>query len=103
MKKISLRPYSGIVYLCESQKEYKKKHHKIFNEPIDLTGKNGRCDGYNDNGFYGYLVWANDSPSLAHEMAHVVIHVFKRCGIDPSDSDGEAFCYLLAQLLRDSK
>lgn len=50
-----------------------------------------------------YLVWANKPHLLAHELSHVVFHVFKRCGIDPRKSTGEAFCYMLSQLMLEAK
>lgn len=46
-----------------------------------------------------YLVWGKNRPYLAHEIAHVVLHVFEIAGIDPRDANGEPFCYMLSQLL----
>ena len=39
---------------------------------------------------------------MAHELAHVALHVFERCGIDPRSGNGEPFCYLLSQLMLDA-
>jgi hypothetical protein len=50
-----------------------------------------------------YLIWAKDAAQLAHEIAHVVLHVFERCGIDPRECNGEPFCYMLSQLMIDAK
>lgn len=49
-----------------------------------------------------YLVWASNPHTLAHELAHTVLHVFERCGIDPREAGGEPFCYLLSQLILDA-
>lgn len=46
-----------------------------------------------------YLVWGKNPHTLAHELAHAVLHVFERCGIDPREARGEPFCYMLSQLL----
>jgi hypothetical protein len=35
-------------------------------------------------------------------VAHVVLHVFERCGIDPISGNGEPFCYMLSQILIDA-
>jgi hypothetical protein len=55
------------------------------------------------DGMWTYLVWGESPEVMAHEFAHVIFHVFERCGINPSDSGGEAFCYMLSQLMIDAK
>ena len=49
-----------------------------------------------------YLVWGKKPHNLAHEISHTVLHVFKRCGIDPREGNGEPFCYMLSQLILDA-
>lgn len=105
MKKISLKPYSGNLYFVKTIKYYEKAHKKIFKKS-DVLGchQDGRFSGAEGkDGGWNYLVYAKTSEVLAHEMCHVIFHVFERCGINPSDSGGEQFCYLLSQLLIDAK
>lgn len=40
-------------------------------------------------------------PTLVHEMAHASLFILTRAGIDPRDSQGEAFAYLLEHLVNE--
>ena len=99
MKTITLRPYPGKVILCATKKEYRREHKKLFGDSISLKGKFGRCDGHKNGTF---IVWAVDQAMLAHEFGHVIFTLFGLCGINPADSQGEAFCYLLSQMILDA-
>ena len=101
MKELSLRPYNGRLFVVKTVEQYEKAHKKLFKTSDVLSyAQNGRVKGSEgDDGMWTYLVWGNSPPTLAHEMAHVVLHVFKRCGIDPREATGEPFCYMLSQLL----
>ena len=103
-KQLSLRPYSGKLYLAKSKKDYEKAHKKIFKDPDILScQQDGRfTGGEGKDGNWIYLVYANNSATLAHEFCHVIFHVFEECGINPSDSGGEQFCYLLSQMMIDA-
>lgn len=107
MKKLSLRPYNGNLYVCKSEKAYQSEHKRLFGErdtPLKSSGKEGRfTGGAGPDGMWTYLVWHTSPHTLAHELAHVVFHVFERCGINAHDSGGEAFCYLLSQLMLEAK
>lgn len=106
MRELSLRPYNGRLYLASSLRDYKKSHKILFKEEdfelqIGARGHTtGRC---NSAGEWTYLIWSEGIETLAHELAHVILHMFQRCGIDPRDANGEPFCYMLSQLMLDSK
>jgi len=87
--------------VVKTVKQYEKAHKKLFKTPDVLScAQSGRfTGGEGKDGMWTYLVWGNSQPTLAHEMAHVVLHVFERCGIDPREGAGEPFCYMLSQLL----
>ena len=103
--RLSLRPYDGEMYLCKTREEYARTHKRLWKEPaIDLTHNKGRMDGrWSASGGGVYLVWAVDKERLAHEIAHVILHVFQRAGIDPREANGEPFCYMLSQLMLDAR
>ena len=105
VKELSLRPYNGNLYVAGTKKAYEKAHKKLFRQPDVLTcAQAGRfTGGEGKDGMWTYLVWANSAATLAHELAHVVFHTLDRCGIDPRDSGGEAFCYMLSQLMIEAK
>jgi hypothetical protein len=105
MKELSLRPYNGKLHLAKSRKQYEKGSLSLFNTP-DILGCHqcGRMQGgEGKDGMWTYLVWAKGPPQLAHELSHVILDVFLRCGIDPREANGEPFCYLLSQLIQDSE
>lgn len=101
MKELSLRPYNGKLFIAANRAEYEAAHTDIFKTPDVLTrAQCGRFSGGEGvTGLWTYLVWAKGKPQLAHELSHVLFHVFERCGMDPRDSGGEAFCYMLSQLM----
>lgn len=103
--RLSLRPYSGALYYAKSKKEYERLHKEVFGGPDILTcAHEGRfAGGQGKDGMWTYLVYAKNTPALAHEFMHVAFHVFERCGMNPSDSGGEAFCYLVQQMMNDAK
>lgn len=102
--KVSLRPYNGNLHVANSRDEYELLHKKLFKTADVLTcAEAGRMSGgEGKDGTWTYLIYADDASVMAHELSHVIFHVFERCGMDPRDSGGEAFCYLLSQLMKDS-
>lgn len=105
MKELSLRPYTGRLFVVGSAAEYERAHRRLFKTPDALTcAQAGRFSGgEGQDGLWTYLVWGDQPHNLAHELAHVVLHVFERCGIDPIQANGEPFCYLLSQLILDAQ
>jgi hypothetical protein len=105
VKELSLRPYNGRLFVASSAKDYEKSHAQIFKTPDVLTcAQAGRmAGGEGGDGMWTYLVFGKAAPQLAHELSHVILHVFERCGIDPREANGEPFCYMLSQLMLESK
>lgn len=103
MRRVSLRPYFGKLILAETREEYDRLCKRIFKQENCLTDdKAGQMSfGADSNDILTYLVYADDNAILAHELSHVIFHLFETAGIDPSDSGGEAFCYLLSTLMED--
>lgn len=105
LKKLSLRPYNGNLYVTNSRKEYEAQHKRILKTP-DILNRDqaGRFDGGEGrDGMWTYIIFASSPAVLAHELSHCLFHVFERCGMDPRDSGGEAFCYMLSQLMLEAK
>lgn len=105
MEELSLRPYNGRLFIAHSRKNYEKTHVKVFNTPDVLNcSQVGRFSGgEGKDGTWTYVVWGESTPQVVHELAHVVLHVFERVGIDPREAGGEPFCYMLSQLVLESK
>lgn len=100
---VSLRPYPGKLYVAPDAEIYERSHVKLFNESDALNPtQSGRFSGGSGpGGYWTYLIWASSQHILAHELSHVVLHLFERCGIDPRQAGGEPFCYLISQLIED--
>ena len=92
----SLRPYNGRQFVAHTADDYKAAHKLTCATEGRFAGGEGK------DGLWTYLVWAEKPHTLAHELAHVALHVFERCGIDPRSGNGEPFCYLLSQLMLDA-
>lgn len=101
MREISLRPYSGRLFIVQRAREFDLAHKRLFKVAHSMSkDQAGRVAyGPGDDGMWTYLVWGDAAHTLAHEIAHVVLHLFERCGIDPREGNGEPFCYMLSQLL----
>ena len=101
MKELSLRPYNGRLFVAKSKKDYERQHLKVFKTAdvmsCDQCGR--MAGGEGRDGVWTYLIWAKAAPQAAHEISHVVLHTFERCGIDPRAANGEPFCYMLSQLM----
>lgn len=102
MRKLSLRPYHGEVWLCESLRELRKTYKAQTKEKYPYEddpdgGRYVRLDG--GKGGPVWLVYASGHAALAHEFAHVLLHTFRVIGHDPTHGDGEPFCYMLSQLM----
>lgn len=104
MKEITLRPYNGRLFITKTKKDYESAHKKLFRTPDILNcSQAGRfMGGEGKDGMWTYLIWWTATPYLAHELSHVILHVFERCGIDPVSGGGEPFCYMLSQLMLDA-
>ena len=98
---ISLRPYNGNLFVARTRAAYEEAHVKLFKTPDVLKcNQGGRISGgEGKDGMWTYLVWADSPHTMSHEMSHVVLHLFERCGIDPIAAGGEPFCYMQSQLL----
>lgn len=101
----ALRPYPGTVVICRKRMDFYREHIARFGEAHEkLQHRRGRFVGrYSDNDRWPtYIVWADSAATMAHELSHVVLHVFELAGIDPIAANGEPFCYLLSQLMTDA-
>jgi hypothetical protein len=105
MKKLSLRPYHGVIYLCKSHDEIRKQYKKLLGRecPHELStaGQYIKIEGDEPKDNI-WLVYGSKKCYLAHEYCHVLLKTFGTLGHDPTVGDGEPFCYMLSQLLLES-
>ena len=100
IKKISLRPYVGTLYVARTRKAYERAHIVLFGEPDELSEDTAGNFSTNGNGVY--LAYA-DSPDLwVHELSHVVIHLFEYLQNPITTENSESFCYLLHTLWKET-
>lgn len=95
--------YGGAVLFYRSFKAYNEAVLAVGGEALTPD-----CEGYftaaaNEDGHVIYLlgVFNRRRSVIAHEAAHLTMAILNRAGMDPRDSGGEAFCYLLGALLEE--
>lgn len=101
---VSLAPYPGRVFFCENQDETAKRFHAVTGNTYEKSSKHaGLTTADNDKAnVVVYFVWADDLPTLAHEINHVCLFVFDHIDADPRGCNGEPFCYLSQHLMREA-
>ena len=106
MKELSLTPYPGRIFLCQTRKELHKKYKKMtgnkypYKDPSIMSGRYIYIEG--KNGEVWFLVYGNRASTLAHEFLHCLLTLFGLVGIDPSASIGEPICYMMSRLMREA-
>jgi hypothetical protein len=107
MKKLSLRPYHGTILLCSSRKELKDTYEKLTKceSTHNLGREGGICIRLERDtiGERKYLIWASNTAHLAHELCHALLQTFEVIGHNPTQGDGEPFCYMLTQLMLEAQ
>lgn len=106
MKELSLTPYPGRIYYCETRKELRKKYKELTRIKYPYED-NGLLSGQyiyiaGNEGQIWYLVYGKRASTAAHEFVHCLLHLFGIVGIDPSESKGEPLCYMLSRLMREA-
>jgi hypothetical protein len=100
---LSLRPYHGSILLCDSPAEMRKQYRRLCRKtcPHEITESGGRYIKieFDHPHETQWLVYSDSLAYLAHEFCHVLLQTFKTIGHDPTQGDGEPFCYMLSQLM----
>ena len=102
MKELSLRPYHGTIYACKSLREFRAEYERVTKQPYPFDdcpdgGRYIKLDG-SDGGVI-WLVWGRNFKCVVHELSHVLLQTFGHIGHNPTDGDGEPFCYMLSALM----
>lgn len=106
MKKIPLLPYPGFVWYCDSRKEFLDAYEELCLQQCPFAPKS-------EGGQYVkiafdqpretiWLLWATGEVALAHELNHVLLQTFKIIGHDPTEGDGEPYCYMHSHLMEEA-
>lgn len=103
-RSVAVPIYGGTVYAFRTTKAYAAAvRHMQDDTDLDemLRVSSGVMSGAyeTDRGAVYLLGWFDKIPStLVHETGHLTMSILQRAGINPSDSDGETFCYLQGTL-----
>lgn len=106
MKALSLSPYPGEIFYCETRKELRKKYKELcgvkypYSDPTSGGGKYVYVEGR--KGEIWFLVYGKSAPIMAHEFVHCLLKLFELVGIDPGASSGEPLCYMLTRLMKET-
>lgn len=98
MKKIHLTPYPGFVIVTRTRAEHAREFKKMFGYACDEKIRSGLTT--HTAGNYDFLVYAKDTPSLVHELSHVVLDLFQYIRSEPVEGNGEPFAYLMGYLFK---
>jgi hypothetical protein len=98
-----MSPYKRSVYLVTDRKTLGQCQQFMGEDIWDASRSGGVTmkmvhPKYGEMFFLG--VFDGRLSTLAHECAHAVFMVLERVGIEPTDSHGEAFCYLLEDMFK---
>ena len=99
MKKIMLTPYAGYVLLARSEAEFKRLYQRELKEPCAHAVGRGVTVRTALKSGYAFIVYAKDTPALAHEFGHVLLDLWKYIGAAPQEGNGEPFCYMMSHLM----
>ena len=101
-KNFQIPIYGGLVYLFRSEAVMNKALNYLnFEGNNDVVG--GRCMQLKaSDGAALYLVgwYTKDFSTLVHECGHLAMYILERAGIDARHDSGEAYCYLIEELVR---
>lgn len=93
--------YGGAVYLFRTAKKLNQARAYL-----KLAAISGAVDGQclsleSSDGTVCYFVgWYSDKLSvLVHEAGHLAMYIMERAGIDVRNDVGEAYCYLIEELV----
>lgn len=109
MKKVivstSFRPYAGRLFATCDMKAFSRECERVFGAVIEIeTGVKGRIySAMAKDGHWTCVVYAENAWTMAHELAHAVLYMFERIDVRAESGNGEPFCYLLEQLMLDTK
>lgn len=106
VKRLSLRPYHGTIHACYSLRELRAEYERIAKQPYPFDdcpdgGRYIKLDG--SDGDIVWLVWGKTFRCVVHELTHVLLHTFGHIGHNPTEGDGEPFCYMLSALMDELK
>jgi hypothetical protein len=105
MKTISLRPYSGEIRYFIRLKKFQKYYTQLTGDEYiwndDIEGGRFFALTKDSDGSPLYLIYAKSPDVLVHELTHCLLLQWELQGMKPKSGKGEAFCYMLGQLVKE--
>ena len=99
MREVEIIPYGGRLFYTSSRSKFRKFYKKITSQTCEKITSQGLTHWCSSGPDQLWMVYAKDTPTLAHELMHVVMFVCKHVGIDPREANGEPAAYLLGYLM----
>ena len=108
ISKIPVHLYGGTLLFCKTRKDFEKAYKYLHGSEYPEDTEEGAgltCREHvvkDGKIFYLSGVFDQDIETVVHEAGHVANIIMKRSGINPHDDDGEAFCFLLEYVFRET-
>ena len=104
--RIDVPIYDQVVYVACSREKYREMMQWVGQETGDIdlvAGQSRMMQNPSGHTFVAIGVFEGDESVLVHECAHAAFQVLSHVGVDPTERNNEAYCYLLGFIYREAK
>ena len=104
--RIDVPIYDQTIYIADSREKYREMMEWVKSDTRDIHivgGQSRQMQNQDGQSFIAVGVFDNDESTLVHECAHAAFQVLSFVGVDPTERNNEAYCYLLGFIFREAK
>lgn len=104
--RIDVPIYDQVIYVAGNREKYREMMQWINADAdeIDMIGGQSlQMQNKDGQTFIAIGVFEGDESVLVHECAHAAFQILSHVGVDPTERNNEAYCYLLGFIFREAK
>lgn len=98
--------YDQVIYVAASREKYREMMQWVGCDSDDIDkigGQSLQMQNQDGNTFIAIGVFDYDEAILVHECGHAAFQILSHVGVDPTERNNEAYCYLLGFIYREAK